>query len=75
MTAFTALNYIENGGKILVSLPGCVSSVFRLDGFEIIAENCEIGRVGGGGYFTPARILKHFQNMLNQGGTLAACDL
>ena len=72
MNALHALNHIENGGAVLVSLPGCLSSVFRLDGYNIISENSEIGVCGG---HTPAGTLQHFQNILRAGGTLSAADL
>lgn len=70
MSAFEALNYMENGGKVLVSLPGFVSSVFMITEKGIESGNTEIGLCFCG--LTPGKTYKHFQNILNEGGELTA---
>ena len=65
-----ALNYIEMGGEVLVSLPGCASSVFRLStnpGEGIERGNTEIGICPG---MQPAEVLRHFGNMIHEGGSI-----
>lgn len=67
ITALSALNHIENGGAVLVTLPGSyVSSIFKLcpDGVE--GGNTEIGVCRK----TKGEAYQHFANMLDLGGDL-----
>ena len=64
-----ALNYIEDGGEVLVSVPGFLSSIFRKStpGNGIERGNSEIGFFPG---MQPGEVLEHFGNMLAEGGAL-----
>lgn len=63
-----ALNHVEDAGRVLVSLPGCLSSVFYISGGVILSGNSEIGIVASG--MSRGDLYRHFQNMLDQGGDL-----
>jgi hypothetical protein len=71
MQAFEALNFIENGGSVLVSLPGCISSVFRVTSSGVESFNIEIGHCTGK---TLGETFKHFQSILSMGGELTQIE-
>jgi len=71
MNALQALNCIENGGAVLVSLPGSfLSSTFRMKGNKIESGNYEIGFCER--EKSKSEIYAHFADMLNQGGEIVA---
>lgn len=71
VSPLAALNHIEDGGEVLVSFPGCLSSIFRLSsprGAGIERGNSEIGFCPG---MLPGEALQHFRNIVDGGGSLA----
>ena len=68
ITALTALNHLENKGTILVTLPGCLSSIFGYVGETIVSGNTEIGVSPTDK--TKGEIYKHFAEIIKEGGDL-----
>ena len=70
VSPLAALNHIEDGGEVLVSFPGCLSSIFRLSsprGEGIERGNSEIGFCPG---MLPGEAFQHFRNMIAEGGSI-----
>ena len=71
LTPFEALNHIEDGGRVVVSLSGSfLSSLFYLVGDEITSCNYEIGACQTG--LSKFGLYRHFQKILSDGGEIYA---
>ena len=72
--ALAALNYLEDGGRVLVSLPGnYVSTAFELTENGIYSGNSAIGVfLRTWAEMSKSALLRHFAEMLKEGGEIAA---
>lgn len=72
--ALAALNYLEDGGRVLVSLPGnYVSTAFELTEKGVYSGNNAIGFfLRTWAEMSKSALLRHFAEMLKEGGEIAA---